>query len=68
MSTYERVQRLLKKGIKVRCSWTGWFFHLSEMKPDGKGGYWSIKHVKHKRHDQKADRTEGPDWFRGSEF
>ena len=64
--TAARFVDLIAKGPKVRCSRTGTYYHLSEMRPDGNGGYIAKKFdcFIHNETMNLSKLRKGPGWFR----
>ena len=64
--TADRFLDLMAKGPKQRCSRTGTYYHLSEMRPDGRGGYIAKKFdcFIHDETTQLSKFRKGKGWFR----
>ena len=66
-STHARFSKLIDLGEKRLCSRTNTYYHISEMNPDGKGG-WIAKSHDNTLHDEYIEKSKfgnGPHSQRG---
>lgn len=66
-STHSRMLKLINRGEMKKCSRTATYYPITEMVPDGRGG-WIAKKFDNTIHDQTIEQSKfkrGRGWQRG---